>query len=353
MEDMEYSEENRNYAIYEKPPKAIFTTWLIVINVAVYIIVSVYSIIKNINFNEALHIFGAKVNLDIMSGQYWRFITPIFLHASIMHLLVNCYSLYWVGNITEILYGNGKFLIIYLLSGVFGNVVSFMFSPNAGVGASGSIFGLLGALLYFAVEYPRLFRDYFGRNIIITILINIVYGFSQSGIDNFAHLGGLLGGFLAAGIVKLRGTSSHRSKRSVFIILTFVILISSLVYGFNNSQNLSVLKIEELDRLMSKGSYKEADALGKEILSLAPKDDYIRLRTLWSLVIATASQNKYDEAFDYSEEIIKLDEARGHYLKGLLYIDTGNIDEGKEELIKAKSLDPDLVEAVDKLLDQL
>jgi len=361
MEDMENryedsnenAEENSNEIIYVKPPKAIFTILLVIINASIYIIVASYSALKGMDFNEGLYIFGAKLNLDIMSGQYWRFVTPIFLHASIMHLLVNCYSLYWIGSLTERLYGHFKFLVIYLLAGVFGNIISFMFSPNPGVGASGSIFGLLGALLYFGVENPRLFRGYFGHNIIITILINIIYGFTQPGIDNFAHLGGLLGGFLSAGIVKLRGTSSKWLKRPVFIILTFIILASSIVYGFNNSQNLSIIKVEQLDKLMAEGSYREAGELGKEILSLKPKDDYIRLRTLWSLVIATASQGKYEEAFSYNEEIIKIDEPRGHYLKGLLLIDTGKISEGKEELIKSKSLDPDLVEAVDRILDQL
>lgn len=349
----ENSNENANEVIYVEPPKATFTTLLIIINAVIYIIVTAYSTLTGIDFNEGLYVFGAKVNLEILSGQYWRFVTPIFLHASIMHLLLNCYSLYWVGNLTERLYGHGKFLVIYLLAGVFGNVISFMFSPNPGVGASGSIFGLLGALLYFGVENPRLFRGYFGHNIIVTILINIIYGFTQPGIDNFAHLGGLLGGFLSAGIVKLRGTSSKWLKRPVFIILTFIILTSSLVYGFNNSQNLSIIKVEELNKLMAEGSFREADELGRKILSLKPKDDYIRLKTLWSLVIAAASQRKYEEAFSYNEEIIKLDEPRGHYLKGLLLIDTGKISEGKEELIKAKSLDPDLAEAVDHILKQL
>lgn len=357
MEDMEnrYEDlnENANEVIYPKPPKAIFTTLLIIINAVIYIIVTSYSALTGMNFNEALYMFGAKVNLEILSGQYWRFLSPIFLHASIMHLLVNCYSLYWIGSLTERLYGNVKFIVIYLMAGVFGNVVSFIFSPNPGVGASGSIFGLLGALLYFGVENPMLFRGYFGNNIIITILINIIYGFAQPGIDNFAHLGGLLGGFLSAGIVKLRGTSSKWLKRSIFIILTLLILTSSIYYGFNNSQNLSIIKVEKLDKLMSEGSYKEAYELGKEILELKPKDDYIRLRTLWTLVISSASQGKYEVAFEYNDEIIKLDEPRGYYLRGLLFIDMGNFNKAKEDLTKAKSLDPDLVEAVDRILDQL
>jgi len=353
MEDMENRFEDTNEIIYVEPPKATLTTWLIIINAAIYIAITVYSALTGIDFNEALYIFGAKVNLDIMSGQYWRFVTPIFLHASIMHLLLNCYSLYWVGSLAERLYGHGKLMVIYLLAGIFGNIISFIFSPNPGVGASGSIFGLLGALLYFGVENPRLFRGYFGHNIIITIIINIVYGFTQPGIDNFAHLGGLLGGFLAAGIVKLKGTSLKWLRRPVFIIITLFVLASSLIYGFNNPQNLSIIKVEELDRLISEGSYKEADKLGKEILSLKPKDNYIRLRTLWSLVVATASQDKYTEAFDYADDIIALDAPRGHYLRGLLYVETGDINRGKEELEKAKTLDPILTEAVDEVLNQL
>gem|GEM_PF-3153167 len=76
-----------------------------------------------------------------------------------------------------------------LWAGIFGNILSFMFSPNAGVGASGAIFGLLGALLYFGLERPSLFKASFGANVIVMIVINLFYGFTKTGIDNFAHIG--------------------------------------------------------------------------------------------------------------------------------------------------------------------
>jgi len=334
-------------------PKATLTIIFIIINSAVWIEITAYSALKGIDFNEALYLFGAKENLSIMQGQFWRFLTPVFLHASLTHLLVNCYSLYWLGSMTEKLYGHIKFLVIYLAAGIFGNVLSFIFSSNPGVGASGSIFGLLGALLYFGIEYPELFRGAFGHNIIITIVINIVYGFTQSGIDNFAHLGGLLGGFLASGIVKLKETSMIWLKRSVFIVLFLIILGVSLAYGFTNPQNTATLKAEELGDLLAKGSYKEADEIGKEILSINPKNANTRFRTLWALIVATASQGKYSEAFDYADELIKLDEARGRYMKGLLFIETGNTSAAKKELEQAKKLDPVLAEAVDEVLNQL
>lgn len=346
-------QEEYTYTPEYTPPKATLTICLIVINAAVWAAVMAYSALKGIDFNEALYIFGAKENLSIMTGQYWRFLTPIFLHASFTHLLVNSYSLYWVGSVTEKLYGHIKFLVIYLAAGILGNILSFIFSPNPGVGASGSIFGLLGALLYFGVENPELFKSYFGHNIMITIAINIVYGFTQPGIDNFAHLGGLLGGFLASGIVKLRGTYYRWLKRPVFIVLTLLVLGVSLTYGFSNAQNTAILKVEQLDNLLQKRSYKEADKIGKEILAANPKDDHIRLRTLWALVIATASQNKYSEAFEYADQIIKLDEPRGRYMRGLLYVDTGNISAAKKELEEAKKLDPGLTEAADKVLKEL
>lgn len=353
MNPSEYGGHEYRYMPEYSPPKATLTICLIIINGAVWAAIMAYSFLKGIDFNEGLYIFGAKENLSIMQGQYWRFLTPIFLHASFTHLLVNSYSLYWVGSVTEKLYGHMKFLVIYLAAGIFGNILSFIFSPNPGVGASGSIFGLLGALLYFGIENPELFRRYFGHNIIITIAINVVYGFVHKGIDNYAHLGGLLGGFLASGIVKLRGTHHRWLKRPVFIILTLLVLGASLTYGFSNVQNMIILKVEQLDGLLQKGSYKEVDKIGKEILSANFKDDHIRLRTLWALVISSASQSKYSEAFEYADQIIELDAPRGRYMKGLLYVDTGNISAAKKELEEAKKLEPGLAEAVDKVLKEL
>lgn len=145
-------------------------------------------------------LYGMKVNEFILQGQYWRLITPVFLHGSIMHLGFNMYALFILGPMLERLYGHGRFLGIIFVSGFAGNVMSFLFSASPSLGSSTAIFGLLGAqgvLLYQN-------RQFYGRvaqraliNLIVIAGINLVIGLSP-GIDNWGHIGGLLGGTLFA-----------------------------------------------------------------------------------------------------------------------------------------------------------
>ena len=91
--------------------------------------------------------------------------------------------------------------IIYVVAGIFRTLASLLFSPSISAGASGAIFGCFGALLYFGTIYPSLFKRTMGGNVLIVIAINLIFGFSVPGIDNAGHIGGLIGGYLAAAIV--------------------------------------------------------------------------------------------------------------------------------------------------------
>lgn len=191
--------KKQEYHITFKVKMPWMTYGLIAINVFVFIVLKVIEYLTGIEYAYWLIYFGAKVNGLIEQGDYWRLVTPIFLHGNFMHLVVNCGSLYALGDLVERLYGHGKFLISYLIAGIIGNLMSFFFVPGYSVGASGAIFGLMGMLLYFGLEHPLQFRVYLGKAILSTLVINLVYGLSVSGIDNSAHLGGLVGGFLGIG----------------------------------------------------------------------------------------------------------------------------------------------------------
>jgi rhomboid protease GluP len=139
---------------------------------------------------------GAKDNASIAAGQIWRLITPIFVHGGLMHFAVNMYSLYAIGPAVERFFGPWRTLTLYLLSGISGVIFSLAFSPYRSVGASGAIFGLLGALGAFLYAH----RSTFGqagrmqlRQIILVAILNLALGLSP-GIDNWGHLGGLLFG---------------------------------------------------------------------------------------------------------------------------------------------------------------
>lgn len=139
---------------------------------------------------------GAKVNDYILAGEVWRLITPILLHGSILHILFNMYALYAFGPTLERSYGHARFLALYLLGGFAGNVLSFLFTANPSVGSSTAIFGLLGAEAVFLYRNRKLFGAQAQRaltNVVMVAALNLFLGLSP-GIDNWGHLGGLLGG---------------------------------------------------------------------------------------------------------------------------------------------------------------
>ena len=182
--------------------------------------------------------FGSKVDQLIISGQWWRLFTPMFLHGSIMHLGFNMYALFLLGPGLERFYGHGRFLVLYFLAGFAGNVMSFLMTPNPSLGSSTAIFGLLAAQAVFLFQNRRYFDQQRTsqalRNIIIVAAINFVIGLSP-GIDNWGHVGGFLGGALFAwlagpnmGVVKRGQTLSMedtRSSANVFLGAAVVLLV--------------------------------------------------------------------------------------------------------------------------------
>lgn len=143
-------------------------------------------------------LFGLKANELILAGQLWRLFTPMLLHASILHLGFNMYALYIFGPGLEASFGHGRFLALYILSGFAGNVLSFIFSAAPSLGSSTAIFGLLGAEGVFLFQNRELLGGTARRalsNIIMVAAINLFIGLSP-GIDNWGHIGGLVGGTL-------------------------------------------------------------------------------------------------------------------------------------------------------------
>jgi len=147
--------------------------------------------------------------------QYWRLITPMFLHAGLIHLAFNSYALYLLGFMVEGVFGKARFLAIYFVAGFLASVTSFAFGPagEVGVGASGAIFGLLGA--WVAFNYRRRTSYEASANLrwaLMLIGINLVLGFSIAGIDNFAHLGGLVTGAVAGTLAEVEKGLSDAAR---------------------------------------------------------------------------------------------------------------------------------------------
>lgn len=147
-----------------------------------------------------LVLMGAKVNEMIAQGQFYRLLTPIFLHGNIAHLLVNCYSLYSLGSTVERCFGSRRFVALYLFSGFLGCVASYFFSKNPSLGASGAIFGLVGGFAVYLKRHQYLLGESSRLglfSIAQSLLFNVLMSFQRgSRIDNWGHLGGFVGGLL-------------------------------------------------------------------------------------------------------------------------------------------------------------
>ncbi len=151
---------------------------------------------------------GAKDNGAILHGDHWRLLTAMFLHGSFLHIAFNGYALWIFGQQVESFYGPWRFLAIYFIAGLAGSIASFAFSAHDSVGASGAIFGIIGALGAFFFFHRRLLGGA-GRaqllNAVAMIVLNLLLGASQANsIDNFAHVGGLVGGGVAAALLAPR-----------------------------------------------------------------------------------------------------------------------------------------------------
>ena len=204
--------------------KPIVTYSLIFICILVFILM--YVLGNGSTDNYTLLVFGANVDTLTKNGDYYRLFTSMFLHIGILHLLCNMYSLYIIGKEVENVFGKVKYLIIYLLSGIAGSVLSLAFNHNTiCAGASGAIFGLLGALLYFGYYYRTYLGATLTRSIIPVIVLNLIIGFTSSGIDNAAHIGGLVGGILIAMAVGVPDKSNNNNKING-------IVLSLIYFGF-------------------------------------------------------------------------------------------------------------------------
>lgn len=212
---------------YKKP---IVTYIIIAICILLYIIMEIFG--NGSTNNITLLKFGANLDVLVKNGEYYRLFTSIFLHIGIMHLLCNMYSLYIIGREVESLFGKIKYIIIFILSGVFGSVLSIAFSHNViSAGASGAIFGLLGALLYFGMHYRTYLGEALVRSIIPILIINLIIGFLSPGIDMAAHIGGFVGGILVSMMVGIPDKSKTKDIiNGTILTIIYLLFISYLAF---------------------------------------------------------------------------------------------------------------------------
>ncbi|MCA9871359.1 MAG: rhomboid family intramembrane serine protease [Anaerolineae bacterium] len=233
-----------------------WTYVLIGINVLVFLAMTAFGLLNGLGLNgtqdtRVLLIFGAQQNQLVARGDYYRLLTSMFIHIGIVHLAFNTWALYVIGLGLERLYGSVRYLLIYILSGLGGSLVSYLLAPvNVSAGASGAIFGLIGAEIAFFYRHRKTFGQASQqqlRSLLLIAGINLVFGFTFPGINNYAHIGGLifgaaLGWFLVPQyqvptVFRPDGENAlvledvNRLSRQLPVILVILVVMAAILYA--------------------------------------------------------------------------------------------------------------------------
>ncbi len=238
-----------NHIRFFQNSKFYLSTWtgrILVVNAILFILISISSSSFFTPDTLSLINWGAKDPVSLAKGEWWRFFTPIFLHFGILHFGLNSLALKVIGSYLEPMIGGLWFLIIYIGSGIAGNVLSSLLNLSIGAGASGAIFGLIGFGVLF--ENMVMFKE-FGRfvkmgpftymaviNFAFAIGLNFVFyiaDYGRIGIDNAAHMGGLMGGVLLGASMlnlKMNRLVNKNIVLGIFFIIIFLISILSGSY---------------------------------------------------------------------------------------------------------------------------
>lgn len=210
-------EKNKLYEKVFKKKKIIVTYILIAINVLIYFL-SVAGILDSSMFAMNGFLVGER-------NEWYRIFTSMFFHGSIIHLFCNMYSLYIIGTELETVMGKVKYLVVYVLSGIISSLLSGVINGAgiSSIGASGAIFGLMASLLYFGNHYRLYLSNVITSQLVPVIMINLFIGFTLPYIDNWAHIGGLVGGLFASMLVGIEGKTEKRDTINGAILTVAII----------------------------------------------------------------------------------------------------------------------------------
>jgi membrane associated rhomboid family serine protease len=271
-------------AIISRP--ATFTLIILSVNIFVFLILTAAGGSEN---PQVLIAYGASFKASIDMGEWWRFITPVFMHIGWIHLLVNMYSLFVLGPYVEKLYGSAKFVVFWMVTGAAGVAASyftsmyqmsddtflghFLFRGGGGpsAGASGALFGLVGVMFVFGIKFrhelPDGFKRAFGTGLLPTILINLFIGYTIPFINNAAHLGGLVAGaVLALFIDYKRPEEGERIALAwrVLQVAVLVLIVASFMSVWRNLKEPTPTLAGAFEHLLTGGA-PDSDAYRRAI----------------------------------------------------------------------------------------
>jgi membrane associated rhomboid family serine protease/cytochrome c-type biogenesis protein CcmH/NrfG len=318
--------------------------------------------------------WGANYGPLTLGGQEWRLLTSMFLHSGLFHIFFNMWCLWDLGSLCESLYGHTTFAAVYLVSGIGASLASVWWHPAVpSVGASGAIFGIVGALIasYYLGEFtmPRFAVAGHLRSVLVFAGYALIFGAMSGRTDNAAHLGGLVTG-LVLGALIARVAPERKPFRRIGVLLFVGLMVfgcgawlyrsrSYLVHASRGEQLLEENKPEQAiaeiqnsirqrpdyvpahfalaHAYFSQQRYAEAEAELKRVLALRPAYE----PALYELGVALLNQNKTQEAKHAFEQCVALDPGDGHYGLGLAFAEEGDHKGAVGQYQQALQFDPD------------
>jgi len=290
---------------------------------------------------QGLVAWGANFGPLTMSGEWWRLLTCVFVHGNLIHIATNMYGLWILGRIAESVYGHWTFAAVYLLCGLSGSVASIVWNPNVlGVGASGAVFGVAGALIasFYLGEFSLPRSELMGtvRTLVVVLGINLIFGGMSSDIDNAAHIGGLIMGLILGALIARVAPDYTDIFRRVGVLLVGAAIVAggglwlrySRAYLVNAQIGIEMVKQGQLDQgiehlkksvsarpdflfghdalsraYVAKKDYANAAAEMQRVIALDPRDQsaYYRLGLVY------LEQKEWTQAEDTFNQLLKID----------------------------------------------
>lgn len=298
--------------------------------------------VLNFGGNQVLG-WGGNYGPLTLGGQWWRLVSAMFVHIGLLHIAVNMWALYELGLLTEQIYGAPTTLVLYLLTGVAGSIASVAFNPViVTAGASGAIFGLAGVLIATLALDRHGFRSRALKIALASLIAfagyNLTYGFLKGGIDNGAHLGGLVCG-LALGVVLGRNRAKEGAPRLGARLYLVCFALGALVLGFAavKSTRGQAAAIESAKRDLQMGNADVAIRKLSQTRAGRNGDDYFSV-----LAMAYTQKQQFDVAAGYYQKALQMNpkNAAARRGLGLLLVRSGRLEDGRKQLEEAVKLDP-------------
>lgn len=223
------------YRLYATTPRAFFTPLLVALNIVVFVWMIADGVAVLGGRPDDYLRFGANFGPLTSGGEWWRLASCLFVHAGILHLVFNMWALWDCGRLTERLFGNAWFVVIYLFAGLCGSLASMLWhNETVSVGASGAVFGVFGALLAFTIRQrgsiPESMLNRLRISTSIFVTFSLCYGFAAAGVDNAAHLGGLAAGFLI-GLIGARPLEKNARNKGHAMRIVLAVLVAASAFA--------------------------------------------------------------------------------------------------------------------------